>query len=112
MKKYKAKKPVAKAKPVAKVKPKPHLKPKKTEPPAKAKTVVNRIRELVVAPATPSHDPLITPLPQKEVRNFGEMPFNSQASLVFNTFPANEAEIIGSTANSGAGTVATPKFHT
>jgi hypothetical protein len=54
----------------------------------------------------------MTPLPQKEVRNFGGIPFESQANLIFNTFPADVAEIIGTTENSGAGTVTPPKIST
>lgn len=74
----------------------------------KTKSVVQRIREVIVPPATKGEPVLITPLPQKEVRNFGEMPFDSQARLILNTFPADAAEIIGTTNNSGAGTVSPP----
>ncbi|RTL07771.1 hypothetical protein EKK58_01100 [Candidatus Dependentiae bacterium] len=83
----------------------------KTKAPKKSgasKSVVARIKEVVVPPATKSEPVLVTPLPQKEVRNFGAMPFESQAKLILETFPADAAEIIGTTDNSGAGTVSAP----
>lgn len=73
-----------------------------------SKSVVARIKEVVVPPATKGETVLVTPLPQKEVRNFGAMPFESQAKLILETFPADAAEIIGTTENSGAGTVSAP----
>lgn len=76
--------------------------------PASRAAVVDRIREVIVPPATKDQPMLITPLPQKEVRNFGEIDFNRQAQLVFQTFPADAAEIIGTTENSGAGSTEAP----
>lgn len=79
--------------------------PKKT---GAAKSVVARIKEVVVPPATKSEPVLLTPLPQREVLNFGAMPFEAQARLILETFPVDAAEIIGTTNNSGAGTVSAP----
>jgi hypothetical protein len=113
----KAKKPLKKP---AKTKPAKASKVK-TKAPAKAskakaskakagasKAIVNRIKETIVTPATKSEPVLVTPLPTREVRNFGVMEFDSQAKLVLQTFPADAAEIIGSTKDSGAGNVAYP----
>lgn len=89
----------------------PKAKAPKTAAPKKtgaAKSVVARIKEVIVSPTNKNEPVLITPLPQKEVRNFGGMPFDSQARLILNTFPADAAEIIGTTENSGAGTVSIP----
>ena len=70
-----------------------------------SKSVIDRIREVVVVP-TPDNKPvLVTPLPVKEVRDFGKLSFEAQASLVMNTFPLHEAEIVGTTNNSGAGSL-------
>ena len=83
----------------------------KAKAPAKAgasKAIVNRIKETIVTPATKSEPVLVTPLPTREVRNFGVMEFDSQAKLVLQTFPADAAEIIGSTKDSGAGNVTSP----
>lgn len=87
------------------------VKPTKSKPAKKtgtAKSVVTRIKEVVVPPATKGEPVLVTPLPQKEVRNFGAMPFDAQARLVFQTLPADAAEIVGTTENSGAGSVSVP----
>lgn len=108
---------------------KPALKPKKaaktvkavkaakTTKPKKAgasKSVVARIKQVVapkgatVVPANQNEPVLVTPLPQREVKNFGAMPFEAQAKLILETFPADAAEIVGTTQNSGAGTVSAP----
>jgi len=70
--------------------------------------IVNRIQEVIVPPATKDPPVLVTPLPQKEVRDFGAIPFEQQANLVFQTFPADAAEIIGTTKNSGPGSTEIP----
>jgi hypothetical protein len=104
--KKKAKRPVAK-KTKAVVKGKVAATKKASKTPSRA-AVVNRIREVIVPLATKDQPVLVTPLPQKEVRNFGEIPFEHQANLVFQTFPADAAEIIGSTKNSGPANAKTP----
>ena len=79
-------------------------------------SVLSRIRKVVAKPQPKAEklpvarDPLISPLPTKEVKNFGEMPFESQAKLLFSVFPADEGEVIGKTNNSGAGSIATPEI--
>ena len=83
--------------------------PKKKAPAAsKQKAVVARIKEVLVVPKGDGKPVLATPLPVKEVKNFGDLPFESQARMVFNALPANEGEVIGQTDNSGAGTVSPP----
>lgn len=66
--------------------------------------IVKQLRQIVETTIVPKEEKgpvLVTPLPKKDVANFGDIPFESQAHMIFNTFPATDAEIIGTTAKSG-----------
>lgn len=87
----------------------PNKQPKKTVTKASdPKAVIDRIREVIVTPKDTEQVPLITPLPDRDVKGFGSLPFERQAALLLSSFPAHASEIIGSTENSGAGNAQMP----
>lgn len=77
--------------------------------PVKAKSQAQLVEDirtvLTITPKEGKEPLLVTPLPQQGVKNFGDMPFEAQARLIFNPFPIDSPEIVGDTRNSGAGDV-------